>query len=125
MAIQLLPLHAGDALTSYTAAAISKIGLWDERFCNIGWQDLDYWFRVRAALATLRAYASGAAGRATVMRKYRLAGYQFRRRPHLFHAKGYATPVKGTSGPLCISVHLNTQRTLVVTVLLVSIGHIV
>lgn len=72
MAIQLLPLHAGDALTSYTAAAISKIGLWDERFCNIGWQDLDYWFRVRAALATLRAYASGAAGRATVMRKYRV-----------------------------------------------------
>ena len=35
----------GDAFHSYTLNAISSVGLWDERFCNIGWQDCDYLFR--------------------------------------------------------------------------------
>jgi len=35
----------GDAFHSYTPEAIKSVGLWDERFCNIGWQDCDYFFR--------------------------------------------------------------------------------
>ena len=35
----------GDAFHSYTPDAIKSVGLWDERFCNIGWQDCDYFFR--------------------------------------------------------------------------------
>jgi hypothetical protein len=36
---------AGDAFHSYTVDAIKNVGLWDERFCNIGWQDCDYFLR--------------------------------------------------------------------------------
>lgn len=36
---------AGDAFHSYTPNAISSVGLWDERFCNIGWQECDYFLR--------------------------------------------------------------------------------
>lgn len=32
----------GDNMISYTPNAIKKIGLWDERFCNIGYQEADY-----------------------------------------------------------------------------------
>jgi hypothetical protein len=35
----------GDAFHSYTVDAIKSVGLWDERFCNIGWQDCDYFLR--------------------------------------------------------------------------------
>jgi hypothetical protein len=35
----------GDAFCSYTPEAIKKIGLWDERFCNIGYQEADYFLR--------------------------------------------------------------------------------
>ena len=35
----------GDAFHSYTVDAIRSVGLWDERFCNIGWQDCDYFLR--------------------------------------------------------------------------------
>lgn len=35
----------GDAFHSYTIDAIRSVGLWDERFCNIGWQDCDYFLR--------------------------------------------------------------------------------
>lgn len=35
----------GDALHSYTVDAINSVGLWDERFCNIGWQECDYFLR--------------------------------------------------------------------------------
>jgi hypothetical protein len=35
----------GDAFHSYTIDAIKSVGLWDERFCNIGWQDCDYFLR--------------------------------------------------------------------------------
>jgi hypothetical protein len=36
----------GDQLITYTPTAIKKIGLWDERFCNIGHQETDYFIRV-------------------------------------------------------------------------------
>lgn len=36
---------AGDCFCSYTIDAIKNIGLWDERFCNIGYQEADYFFR--------------------------------------------------------------------------------
>lgn len=35
----------GDNFISYTPNAIKKIGLWDERFCNIGYQEADYMLR--------------------------------------------------------------------------------
>jgi SAM-dependent methyltransferase len=35
----------GDNMCSYTAEAVKKIGLWDERFCNIGFQEADYFIR--------------------------------------------------------------------------------
>lgn len=35
----------GDCFCSYTPEAIKNIGLWDERFCNIGYQEADYFFR--------------------------------------------------------------------------------
>jgi hypothetical protein len=35
----------GDAAHSYKIDAIKKVGLWDERFCNIGYQEIDYWIR--------------------------------------------------------------------------------
>lgn len=35
----------GDAFHSYTPEAIKKVGLWDERFCNIGYQEADYFLR--------------------------------------------------------------------------------
>lgn len=35
----------GDNLCSYKAAAIKEIGLWDERFCNLGFQEADYFIR--------------------------------------------------------------------------------
>lgn len=36
---------AGDNFISYTADSIKKVGLWDERFCNIGHQEADYFLR--------------------------------------------------------------------------------
>lgn len=35
----------GDMLCSYKPEAIKKIGLWDERFCNIQFQEADYFLR--------------------------------------------------------------------------------
>jgi hypothetical protein len=35
----------GDNLCSYTVEAVRNIGLWDERFCNIGYQEADYFLR--------------------------------------------------------------------------------
>jgi len=35
----------GDSFHSYTVESIKSVGLWDERFCNIGWQDCDYFLR--------------------------------------------------------------------------------
>lgn len=36
---------AGDHFMSYTVDSIKKVGLWDERFCNIGYQEADYFLR--------------------------------------------------------------------------------
>ena len=36
---------AGDNFMSYTVESIKKVGLWDERFCNIGYQEADYFLR--------------------------------------------------------------------------------
>ncbi len=35
----------GDEFHSYTVDAIKNIGLWDERFCGIGYQEIDYFYR--------------------------------------------------------------------------------
>ncbi len=35
----------GDNFCSYTVEAVKNIGLWDERFCNIGQQEADYLLR--------------------------------------------------------------------------------
>ncbi|HRI32886.1 MAG TPA: glycosyltransferase family A protein [Saprospiraceae bacterium] len=56
---QLLGLHnkfdfinlgVGDAFCSYTIKAVQTIGLWDERFCGIGYQEADYFMRCLIAL---------------------------------------------------------------------------
>lgn len=36
---------AGDQFHSYTPAAVRRVGLWDERFCGIGFQEADYLLR--------------------------------------------------------------------------------
>jgi hypothetical protein len=43
-------LGRGDNYISYTPNAIKCIGLWDERFCNIGFQEADYFLRVKKFL---------------------------------------------------------------------------
>lgn len=35
----------GDCFCAYTIDAVKAIGLWDERFCNIGYQEADYFLR--------------------------------------------------------------------------------
>lgn len=45
----------GDGLCSYTPDAIKKIGLWDERFCGITYQEADYFLR---ALVFNKNYSS-------------------------------------------------------------------
>jgi hypothetical protein len=35
----------GDAFCSYLPGAVTKVGMWDERFCNIGWSEGDYFLR--------------------------------------------------------------------------------
>ena len=35
----------GDAFCSYTAEAVKKIGIWDERFCTLGYLEADYFLR--------------------------------------------------------------------------------
>lgn len=37
----------GCSFTSYLPEAVRKIGLWDERFCNIGYHEADYMLRAR------------------------------------------------------------------------------
>jgi hypothetical protein len=41
----LLQFGWGDNFVSYTANAVKHIGLWDERFCSIGYQEADYFLR--------------------------------------------------------------------------------
>lgn len=40
-----ITMGLGDAFCSYLPEAVKKTGLWDERFCNIGYQDGDYFLR--------------------------------------------------------------------------------
>jgi hypothetical protein len=40
-----IQLGHGDNFVSYTPRGIKQIGLWDERFCNIGYQEADYLLR--------------------------------------------------------------------------------
>ena len=35
----------GDSFHSYIPEAIKKVGLWDERFCGIGYQEYDFFYR--------------------------------------------------------------------------------
>lgn len=37
----------GDNFMSWTPEGVKRIGLWDERFCNIGFQEGDYFMRAR------------------------------------------------------------------------------
>jgi|TARA_B110000483_G_scaffold241705_1_gene325423 GT2 family glycosyltransferase len=46
----------GDNFISYTPNAIKKVGLWDERFCNIGHQETDYFIRVARHLYEKSTY---------------------------------------------------------------------
>lgn len=41
----LVTYGAGDNCVSYTPKAVLRVGLWDERFCNIGFQEADYFLR--------------------------------------------------------------------------------
>lgn len=52
----------GDALMSYTVEAVRMIGLWDERFCNIGYQEFDYFIRA-AIFATANVSINDVIGR--------------------------------------------------------------
>lgn len=36
---------SGDQFMSQTVNSVKRVGLWDERFCNIGYQDADYFIR--------------------------------------------------------------------------------
>jgi len=40
-----ITMGAGDAFCSYLPEAVRRIGIWDERFCNIGSQEADYFLR--------------------------------------------------------------------------------
>lgn len=40
-----ITMGGGDAFCSYLPEAVRKIGLWDERFCSIGYQEADYFLR--------------------------------------------------------------------------------
>jgi len=42
-----IQMGAGDEMMSFTPAAVKRIGLFDERFCNIGFQEADYFLRAR------------------------------------------------------------------------------
>lgn len=40
-----ITMGGGDAFCSYQPQAVRKIGMWDERFCSIGYQEGDYFLR--------------------------------------------------------------------------------
>lgn len=43
--IEFYTAGSGDQFVSQTVGAIKTVGLWDERFCNIGYQEADYFMR--------------------------------------------------------------------------------
>lgn len=40
-----IQMGIGDNFCSYLPSAIKKVGLWDERFCGLGYQEADYFLR--------------------------------------------------------------------------------
>lgn len=40
-----ITMGAGDAFCSYLPEAVKRVGLWDERFCNLAYQEADYFLR--------------------------------------------------------------------------------
>lgn len=40
-----ITMGAGDQFHSYRPRHVQQVGLWDERFCNIGFQEFDYFIR--------------------------------------------------------------------------------
>jgi hypothetical protein len=40
-----ITMGPGDSFCSYLPEAVRKVGLWDERFCNIGFHEADYFLR--------------------------------------------------------------------------------
>lgn len=44
-AYEFISMGGGDQFHSYKPEHIKKVGLWDERFCNIGYQEYDYFIR--------------------------------------------------------------------------------
>jgi hypothetical protein len=40
-----ITMGVGDAFCSYLPEAVKKVGMWDERFCSIGYQEGDYFLR--------------------------------------------------------------------------------
>jgi hypothetical protein len=42
-----IQMGSGDEMMSFTPMAVKRIGLFDERFCNIGFQEADYLLRAR------------------------------------------------------------------------------
>lgn len=42
---EFITMGGGDQFHSYLPEHIKKVGLWDERFCNIGYQEADYFIR--------------------------------------------------------------------------------
>lgn len=49
----------GDNLCIYKPNAVQEIGLWDERFCNIGYQEADYFLRATKINSSINDYTHG------------------------------------------------------------------
>tara|TARA_B100002019_G_C21227812_1_gene578304 strand:+ start:517 stop:1326 length:810 start_codon:yes stop_codon:yes gene_type:complete len=47
---ELITFSQGCGLMSYTAEAVKQVGMWDERFCTIGYHEGDYFLRAIAQL---------------------------------------------------------------------------
>ncbi|MBB4005782.1 glycosyltransferase family 2 protein [Allorhizobium taibaishanense] len=50
----------GDNCISYAPRAVARVGLWDERFCNIGYQEADYLLRAAIYLRDKASINDGA-----------------------------------------------------------------
>lgn len=57
----LVTYGAGDNCVSYTVRAVARVGLWDERFCNIGYQEADYFLRAAIHLGDRASINDGEA----------------------------------------------------------------
>lgn len=57
-----IQMGTGDNFCSYLPQAVKNIGLWDERFCGIGFQEADYFLRAKIYnnnYSTINDYAHG------------------------------------------------------------------